>query len=192
MTNKSLCATIGLVNIEIPEPPLSRFLFSNTTMSWFWFIVRIYVGWSWLTSGWGKVTNPVWVGEKAGVAISGFLNNALTKTTGAHPDVQGWYAFFIENVALPNAEIFSYMVTFGELLVGIGLILGAFTGIAAFFGAFMNMNFLFAGTVSVNPMLFILELFIVLAWRTAGWYGLDRFILPLLGVPWKLGKLFKR
>lgn len=180
------------MNIEIPEPPLSRFLFSNTLFSWFWFIVRIYVGWSWLTSGWGKVTNPVWVGEKAGVAISGFLNNALTKTTGAHPDVQGWYAFFIENVALPNAEIFSYMVAFGELLVGVGLILGAFTGIAAFFGAFMNMNFLFAGTVSVNPVLLLLELFIILAWRTAGWYGLDRFILPLLGVPWKLGKLFKR
>ncbi len=180
------------MNIEIPEPRLSKLLFSNTKISWIWFIIRIYVGWAWLVSGWGKVNNPVWVGEKAGTAVSGFLNNALTKTSGAHPDVQGWYAFFVENVALPNAEIFSYMVAFGELFVGIGLILGAFTGIAAFFGAFMNMNFLFAGTVSVNPMLFLLELFIVLAWKTAGWYGLDRFILPFLGVPWKLGKLFKK
>lgn len=178
--------------VEIPEPALSRFLFSNTTMSWLWLIIRVYVGWEWLVAGWSKVMNPVWVGDKAGVAVSGFLNKALTKTAGDHPDVQEWYAYFIKSVALPNAEVFSYMVSFGEVLVGVALIVGAFTGIAAFFGAFMNMNYLFAGTVSVNPTWFVLELLLILAWKTAGWYGLDRFILPYLGVPWKPGKIFKK
>lgn len=156
----------------------SCFLFSNSKFSWLWFLVRIYVGWQWLIAGWGKVISPVWVGPKAGVAITGFLTHSLTKATGEHPDVQRWYAYFIKTIALPNSEIFSYMVSFGELFVGIALILGAFTGIAAFFGAFMNLNYLFAGTVSINPTLLILEILIMLAYKIAGWYGLDRFILP--------------
>ena len=56
----------------------------------------------------------------------------------------------------------------------------------------MNLNYLFAGTVSINPLLFLIQLFLVLAWRTAGWYGLDRYILPYLGTPWQAGKAFKK
>ena len=73
-------------------------------------------------------------------------------------------------------------MTAGEIAVGIGLILGLFTGIAAFFGGLMNANYLFAGTVSINPLLFVLSTWLVLAWRVAGYYGLDRWGLPALGV----------
>lgn len=62
--------------------------------------------------------------------------------------------------------------------------MGALTGIAAFFGLLMNVNYLFAGTVSPNPILAICCLGIVMAWRIAGWYGLDRWLLPALGKPW--------
>lgn len=76
--------------------------------------------------------------------------------------------------------------------MGVGLILGLFTGIAAFFGTFMNLNYLFAGTVSSNPILLLLQLFLVLAWRSAGWIGLDRYFLPVFGTPWKKGDIFKQ
>jgi thiosulfate dehydrogenase [quinone] large subunit len=82
------------------------------------------------------------------------------------------------------------MVAWGEFLVGVALILGIFTGIAAFFGSFMNMSYLLAGTVSVNPVLLLGATFIVLAWKTAGWWGLDRWVLPLLGTPWRPGLIF--
>lgn len=160
--------------------------FSNPKLSWVWLLLRIYVGWEWLIAGWGKINNPVWVGPKAGVAITGFLNGSLAKTTGAHPQVAGWYANFIKTIALPNAEIFSYMVSFGELFVGLGLILGAFTVTAAFFGAFMNMNYLYAGTVSTNPTLLIFQIFIMLAGKNAGKIGLDRFLSPWIA-SWKYG-----
>ncbi|MBB6016056.1 DoxX family protein [Deinococcus sp. D7000] len=166
------------------EPAISRVLFADPRLAPLWLILRLYVGYEWLSAGWGKITNPagVWVGEKAGVAVSGFLNGAVAKSGGDHPDVAGWYAWFVENVALPNATVFSYMVAYGELLVGIALILGLFTGIAAFFGGFLNANFLLAGTVSSNPLLFILATWLVLGWRVAGWWGLDRWILPRFGV----------
>jgi len=115
----------------------------------------------------------------------------VNKAGGAHPDVQGWYAEFLKTSIISHASLFSYIVSFGELLVGVALILGLFTGIAAFFGAFMNMNYLLAGTVSINPVLFVLELFLILAWRIAGWVGLDRYMLPFFGTPWRPGKLFK-
>ena len=183
---------MNTMNVEIPEPKLSRFLFADTRFAWFWLIARLYVGWQWLHAGWEKAQNPVWAGGQAGTAIKGFLMGALAKFSGPHPDVSGWYAAFIQNFALNHTVFFSYLVTYGEIAVGLGLILGLFTGIAAFFGTFMNLNYLFAGTVSINPLLLLIQLFLVLAWRIAGWYGLDRYLLPALGTPWQPGKAFKK
>jgi thiosulfate dehydrogenase (quinone) large subunit len=176
--------------IHIEEPPVARFLFGNTITAWFWLVVRVYVGWSWLHAGWEKLNSALWVGDQSGKALSGFLQGALSKTGGAHPDVQGWYAAFLQNVVLPHAPAWAHAVAWGEFLVGVALIIGALTGIAAFFGLFMNLNFLLAGTVSVNPILFVLSIGLVLAWRVAGYVGVDRYILPLLGTPWHPGKAF--
>jgi thiosulfate dehydrogenase [quinone] large subunit len=77
----------------------------------------------------------------------------------------------------------SYMVAFGEVLVGISLIVGFLTGLVAFLGGLMNVAFMLAGTLSTNPIMFILATWIVLAWRIAGYYGLDYWVLPLLGAP---------
>jgi thiosulfate dehydrogenase [quinone] large subunit len=170
-------------SIVVPENPVSMFLFNSTRSALIWLIIRLYVGYAWATAGWGKVTSEAWTGDQAGTALSGFLNGALTKAE-AGKDVTGWYASFLENFVLPNAKVFSYLVAFGELLIGIGLILGLLTGIAAFFGGMMNVTFLFAGTLSTNPILFILATWLVLAWKVAGWYGLDRWALPYLGTPW--------
>jgi len=177
---------------QIPEPAVSRLFFADTRFAWLWLIFRVYIGWEWLVAGYEKIISPVWVGSKAGIALQGFLMGAMKKSSGPHPDVSGWYVAFINGFVLHHTILFSYMVSYGELFVGIGLILGIFTGIAAFFGGFMNMNYLFAGTVSTNPFMFLIELFLILAWRVAGWYGLDRFVLPLLGTPWQPGKAFKK
>lgn len=174
----------------IEDPPFAQALFGDVRWAWIWLILRLYVGWEWLVAGWGKITSPAWAGAQAGTAISGFVNGALAKTSGAHPDVQGWYAYFLQHVVLPNSVVWSYLVAWGEFLVGIALILGLFTGIAAFFGSFMNVNYLLAGTVSTNPVLFAIATWLVLAWKTAGWWGLDRWVLPALGTPWRPGYIF--
>lgn len=170
-------------SIQIPENPLSQFLFNDTRSAIIWLIIRLYVGYAWLTAGWHKITDEKWTGANAGAAVEGFIQGALAKAEEGK-DVTGWYASFLENVALPNAKLFSFLVAYGEVLVGLGLIVGLLTGIAAFFGSLMNVSFLFAGTLSTNPILFILATWLVLAWKVAGWYGLDRWALPLLGTPW--------
>lgn len=175
---------------RLEEPPVAQSLFGEVRWAWIWLVLRLYAGWEWLHAGWGKLSNPSWIGSKGGAALTGFVNGALTKTGGAHPDVQAWYAWFLQHLVLPHAALWSYLVVFGEMLVGIALIVGIFTGIAAFFGSFLNMNYLLAGSVSMNPILLVLALLLVLAWRTAGWWGLDRWVLPELGTPWRPGLIF--
>lgn len=182
---------------RIPSSPLSKLLFANTRIAWLWFLIRLYVSYQWLTNGIAKLTGHsiafdsfgktgnAWVFVAHGDAgLKAFIANALTHASGPFPSVQGWYAAFLEHVVLPNVSVFAYIITFGEVLVGVGLLLGAFTGIAAFFGIAMNMNYLLAGSVSINPILCICSVLLVLAWRVSGFWGLDRYLLPLLGTPW--------
>lgn len=176
---------------RLEDPPVAKALFGDVRWAWIWLILRVYAGWQWLNAGMGKLGAPAWTGDNAGAAIQGFVQGALERAGGDRPDVQAWYAWFLENVVLPNATLWAYLVTFGELLVGIALIVGLFTGIAAFFGSFMNMNYLLSGTVSTNPILLIIAILLVLAWKTAGWYGLDRWVLPALGTPWRPGLIFR-
>jgi thiosulfate dehydrogenase [quinone] large subunit len=157
-------------------------LTADVRLAWFWLIVRLYVGWQWLSAGWGKVTDSTWVGSQAGTALSGFLSHAISLTSGAHPTVQAWYAWFLQHLILPGAAVWSYVVAFGELFVGIALLLGLLTGLAAFFGGFMNFNYLMAGSVSTNPYLLVFEFGLVAAWKIAGWWGVDRWLLPRLGL----------
>ncbi|MCB9419915.1 MAG: DoxX family membrane protein [Ardenticatenaceae bacterium] len=178
--------------MHFEDPPIAKALFGDVRWAWLWLILRLYVGWQWLNAGWGKVTSSTWVGSDAGKSISGFVQGALNQTTGEHPNVQSWYATFLKSVVLAHPVFWSYLISFGELLVGIALILGLFTGIAAFFGSFMNANYLLAGAVSTNPILFAIATWLVLAWKTAGWWGLDRWVLPLLGTPWSPGTVFHK
>lgn len=171
----------------LPEFSFFRFLNEDTRLAPLWLIIRLYIGWLWLVTGWEKFNSPAWVGDQAGAAVTGYLTHALTLTSGEHPAVLGWYGWFIENIALPNAELFSYLVTYGEILVGVALILGIVVGKAAFFGGVMNLAYMFAGSAGLNPLMFVMQILLIMAWRTAGWLGLDRWILP-----WVMNKQFYR
>src|SRR5690625_2843431 len=71
------------------------------------------------TAGIGKITSDAWVGENAGAAVKGFMGGAIA--LAEEGDVAGWYAWFLENFVIPNAVTFSYMVAWGEVLIGLGL-----------------------------------------------------------------------
>jgi uncharacterized membrane protein YphA (DoxX/SURF4 family) len=109
-----------------------------------------------------------------GAPVEGMVGGAI-----ASEGTPGWYAWFLENVVQPNAGLFATLVALGELAVGLGLLVGLLTGIAAFGGVFMNANFVLAGALGSNPALHLLGTLLVLAWRNAGWIGLDRWFLPL-------------
>lgn len=177
-------------HIAITDSPVARALFNEPRWSWLWLIARIYVGWTWLSAGLEKLSNPAWV--QGGTALKGFWEHAVAvPAPPAHPPVAfNWYRSFLQFL-LNGGDYtwFAKLITAGEIAIGVALILGLFTGIAAFFGGFLNWNFMMAGSASSNPMLFLIAILLVLAWKTAGWLGLDRWVLPLLGTPWWRGKI---
>ena len=180
------------VSGQVPQPALSRFLFHDTRSAALWLVVRFYLGFQWLEAGWHKATGTGWL--DGGSALKGYWAKAvaLDPKTGTGPinNDYGWYRDFLTFLLNNNAYTwFAKLIVFGEILVGVGLIVGGLVGIAAFFGALMNMSFMLAGSASTNPVMFLLAIALMLAWQVAGYYGADRFILPLLGTPWQAGAL---
>lgn len=179
-------------NVVFIDPPIATKLFNSTAWAVLWLVIRLYVGYQWLSSGIGKLSNPAWV--VTGEALKGFWTKAvLIPEAPARPAIAfDWYRSFLQALLDSNSHVwFAKLVVAGEILIGIALILGLFTAIAAFFGGFMNWNFMMAGTASTNPVLLVLSILLILAWKTAGHWGVDRFILPIIGTPWQLGKLFQ-
>ncbi|MDO8515957.1 MAG: DoxX family membrane protein [bacterium] len=177
--------------VTIPEPKLAQFLFGDSRFAWAWALLRIYVGWAWVSAGWHKVGGEGWGPDSL---LKYWTKAVAIPAPPAKAAIAyDWYRWFLSMLIDANAHTWmASVVAWGELLVGVALIVGAFVGIAAFFGAFMNMNFMLAGSASTNPVLLLLAILLVLAWKTAGWWGLDRFLLPKLGVPWSPGPVFKK
>lgn len=169
----------------IQDPPFIQRLLSDPRAGLLWLPLRIWLGWQWISASEHKIFDPKWV--QTGEALKGFWLGAVQiPETGRPPIAFGWYRSFLQFMLDAQAYTwFAKLVAFGELLVGIALIIGAFAGIAAFFGAFMNWNFMMAGSASINPMLFLISVGLILAWKVAGYYGADFFLLRWLGTPWK-------
>jgi thiosulfate dehydrogenase [quinone] large subunit len=173
--------------VEIEGPAFTRYLFSNRAAGLFWLPIRLFVGFSWVEAGWHKVTGEGWI-NGGGSALGGYWTNAVKvdPTTGKGPISFEWYRDFINFLLNGHHQTwFAWLIAFGELAVGIGLLVGALVGVAAFFGALMNSSFLLAGSASSNPVLFTMAIGLMLAWKVAGYYGLDRYLLPMLGTPWR-------
>jgi thiosulfate dehydrogenase (quinone) large subunit len=67
-------------HIAIADPPLARALFTEPRFAWIWLILRVYVGWQWLTEGIDKAQTPGWAGAQAGAFLTTWVTRAITKT----------------------------------------------------------------------------------------------------------------
>lgn len=171
---------------QVDDPALWKIITGNTHFAILWLPVRFFLAKEWLSAGEGKLRNG-WL--DSGDSLLGFWKGAV-----AVPDPESgkkaaitydWYRDFLQFMIDHNwAPWFSKLVACGEFLVGLGLLVGALVGIAAFFGTLLNMSFMLAGTTSTNPALFGMTVFLILAWKIAGYWGLDRWLLNWLGTPW--------
>ncbi len=159
-------------------------LYRSKAASLLWLVARLWLGYGWLNAGyqklWGSEKAVFWNGGGAGVkgfATAGVAGSASGKGGASY----GWWAAFLHNFVIPNASWIARLVTVSELVIGVLLILGLFTGAAAVAGLGLNIIYLFTGSAGVNPAYAIVAVFLILAWRNAGYLGLDRFALPRAG-----------
>ena len=168
----------------VREPSIITKLLSHPLAAWLWLPIRVWLGWQWVKAGWEKFSNPAWL--QTGAGLKGFLMGVTAVGANGKSAIEyAWYSNFLKLLISSGAYVWmARVVTFGELLVGIALILGMFTGFAAFFGSFMNFNYLMAGVVSVNPLFLVLALTLLLAWKVSGYIGVDYFLVPRVGALW--------
>jgi len=138
-------------------------------------VFRLYLGYSWLAAGWGKIISRDF-------DATGFLKGAIANPVKGQDGavVFGGYIDFLKHIALPNVHVFNTVIPVGEFLVGLGLLLGCLTTAAMFFGLVMNFSYLFAGTISSNPGDILLGGIILFAGFNAGKIGLDRWVIPFI------------
>jgi thiosulfate dehydrogenase (quinone) large subunit len=153
----------------------NQFLRENKVSAAILTVLRLYLGYEWLTAGFHKLTG-------GGFDAAGFLKGAIANPVKG-PDgsiVYATYVGFLKHFALPNAHLFNTIIPLGEFLVGLGLILGCLTTAAAFFALVMNFSYVMAGTVSSNPLDILLGVIILAACYNAGRIGLDRWVMPFI------------
>jgi thiosulfate dehydrogenase (quinone) large subunit len=165
----------GTTNLRIPQ-----WLFRSRTSSWLWLVVRVYLGYEWLNAGyqkiWGSEKSFFWFGSGAGV--KGFAGAGVAgSTAGSGGASYGWWAAFLHNFVIPNASWIARFIAVSEILIGVALILGLFTGVAALAGVLLNVIYMFTGSAGVNPAFALMSVFLILAWRNAGSVGADHYVL---------------
>jgi len=123
-------------------------------------LLRIYTGVFFVYHGIGKLR-----GDDFASGLENFVTRNLESSFS-------FYRPFLESVILPNNALFAVLVAWGELAIGLALILGLATRYAAFFGAFMVLNFWFAKGLGVfagaNHDIVWFVILIVLGFTPAG------------------------
>jgi len=171
--------------LEAPSGNLrfADWLFRAKAASLIWLVARLWLGYEWLNAGYQKI----WGSENAvfwnhnGIAVKGYATASVAaSSTGKGGASYGWWAAFLHNFVIPNAGWIAKFISIAEFLIGILLILGLLTGLAAVGGVILNLVYMLSGTAGVNPVYAFVGVFLILAWRNAGYLGLDRFALPVL------------
>jgi thiosulfate dehydrogenase (quinone) large subunit len=177
----------GTVHVAAESSPgnlrVADWLFRSKAASVLWLVARLWLGYGWLNAGyqklWGSENAAFWNG--GGAAVKGFASAGVAGSKAGHGGASyGWFAAFLHGFVIPNASWIARAITLSELVIGALLLLGLFTGAAAVAGLGLNLVYMFSGSSGVNPAYAIVAVLLILAWRNAGYLGLDRFVLPAL------------
>ena len=140
---------------------LLRYLY--TTLFIYGFVHKIMRGWMWsdiLSQHFTKRLHEL----LATAASSGSVEASVAM----------WQASYLQHFALPLVMPIAWIVTIGELIIGVALLFGVTSRINAAFGLFMLLNFAAGGyyNLTIPPLVTISILLIALP--TGHWLGLDR------------------
>jgi thiosulfate dehydrogenase [quinone] large subunit len=139
-----------------PDPALTRFLLNDRRLAWIWVCARAYLACVWALSGVSLLQEVVrFSTDDRMIAL-------------ADPLPADFVQFY------PSILI---LLGMSEMVVGVLLLLGIFTGLTAFISVVLSVNTLYPGPPFTDPLAFVTTILLVLTWRTAGWYGLDRWLL---------------
>jgi thiosulfate dehydrogenase [quinone] large subunit len=154
-----------------------------------WLVLRVIFGVSWIQAAWPKLTDPGWM--STGVVLQHYLEKYVAVHEPPRPRITidvvafDWYNTLLQSVLDSESYVWlARMIAVGELLIGLALILGVLVGVTASFSLFTSLNLGLAGSARTNCFFLLVSLGLLYAWQTAGFYGLDRWLMPRLHGMW--------
>src|SRR3712207_353865 len=111
------------------DPQIAHFLFNDTRAAALWLGVRLYVGYEWLSAGLHKVTDPKWM--DTGAALKAYFERAVAvpQPPARAAITYDWYRQFLQYLLDQQTYTwFAKLVAIGEVLVGVGLLVGCLVG----------------------------------------------------------------
>ena len=147
-------------------------------------LLRVVVGAWFLKAVWTKLTVAYLAGvlpyPAPAARFVAFHPKRVAEFAAGNP--VEWYRAFLENTVLPHTKLFATLQTYGEVAVGIGLVLGLFTGLTALVGLLLTLNYGLAtqwmsfGQQGFHVLL-ITSMVIFLGVRAGRVLGVDAWIL---------------
>lgn len=146
----------------------------RNSKQWLFVLARVYLGVSFFFSDHGNARPN---------ELGGFLKFALKNG-------YGWYQNLVNSVVIPHASTFGTLVVVAEIYIGIALVLGFTTRVAASVALFLLLNYMCAkGAVPWGPGIdqsdIVLAVIILLS-DAGRIFGLDKLIADRFPKLWIL------
>lgn len=136
--------------------------------------LRLFLGVTFLYAGWQKITDP------------GFFTVGSTTYIGTQLRnfAQGSPIHFLLVHFLEHSEAIGALTIFGEMVIGLLVLLGLFTRPAALCGLFLSLVFFLSASWKIYPYFLGSDIVFVMCWLTLAIAGPGAFYLdPLVGQP---------
>lgn len=138
-----------------------------------WTAVRVWLGIMWIQAGvaklWGA-ENPAFM-HNNGAGVAGFAAHGAP--------AYSWWGSFLHSFVVPNASWIGALVALGEFAIGVALVLGLFTRVAALGSLVLLFTYVMSGTASVCGFYALCAIVILATWKTSSWIGADGVIAGL-------------
>ena len=151
-------------------PTVLQWMGRSKFMAFGWTAMRVWLGIMWLQAGvaklWGA-ENPAFL-HNGGAGVAGFAAHGVA--------AYSWWGSFLHSFVVPNSGWIGIVVAFAEFAVGIGLVLGLFTRVAALGSLALLFTYVMSGTASVCAFYALFAVIILATWRSSSWLGVDGLI----------------
>jgi thiosulfate dehydrogenase (quinone) large subunit len=152
---------------KVTAPVVLQLLARSKVMAIGWTAMRVWLGIMWIQAGvaklWGA-ENPGFL-HHHGAGVAGFAAHGSAAYT--------WWASFLHSFVVPNAGWIGVLVAVAEFVIGIALVLGIFTPMAALGSLALLFTYVMSGTASVCAFYALFAIVILATWRTSSWIGVD-------------------
>jgi len=159
----------------------------------FWLVpIRLFLGYSWFMEGYKKIQEG-WLSTPmlAGLAPAADAgSSASVSETGekvfriVSEHTPAWYAWIADNFVVPNALLFQILIVLAEIGIGLALISGTFTFIAALGALALNVNFILSTGLYDYNWWYIPAALCLLGGAGRA-FGVDYYLIPYLMRQWR-------